>query len=327
MFAINYFGNSKKIAENIETERENLGTQSRIYDYNTGLYARILPTTDGFTLAESGNTSCGFLWNLYNFGEMFDSGEEFEQDELMQQISAAINGMNLTSDEVNELFQSGFLHMISKRNIELNENPDFQTILRAEELCRTMESEGYITYSEVLEEIENRLNNEAIDVNDKKILMALKQVYNNYMFRSSRENDPLLQEKKEKTPERKATLQENVFYINGGALTKEQIIEGINEDAFDYYELIEVIRQDKDIRQLVFSKLISLDYYSEEFKSYKKLLDEINEIRMKEAEEEEKSQLQQLKAKLSSLREEEKAITIEESSIKQQKEGQDIGEE
>ena len=48
----------------------------------------------------------------------------------------------------------------------------------------------------VLEEIENRLNSESIDVNDKKILMALKQVYNNYMFKSSRENDPLLQEKK-----------------------------------------------------------------------------------------------------------------------------------
>lgn len=327
MFAIDYFGNSKRIIDTIETERENLGTQSRIYDYNTGIYARILPTTDGFTLAESGDTSCGFLFGLYRFGKMFNNAEKINQSKLMQQISAAINEMNLSSDEVNELFQTGFLHMISKRNIEFNENPDFQTVLRAEELCRTMESEGYITYSEVLEEIENRLNSESIDVNDKKILMALKQVYNNYMFKSSRENDPLLQEKKEKIPERKSTPKENVFYINGGELTKQQIIDGIKEEAFDYYELIDVIRQDEDIRHLVFSKLISLDYYSEEFKSYKKLLDEINEIRMKEAEEEEKLQLQQLKAKLSSLREEEKAITIEESSIKQQKEGQDIGEE
>ena len=61
MFAISYMANNKKIVESIEEERENLGTQSRIYDYNTGIYARILPTQDRFTLAECGNTSCGFL--------------------------------------------------------------------------------------------------------------------------------------------------------------------------------------------------------------------------------------------------------------------------
>lgn len=121
---------------------------------------------------------------------------------------------------------------------------------------------------------------------------------------------------------------EKIFYIFGHKFTEEQIIEGINEDSFYYYDIINVIRQDKKIRDLVFSKLISLDYYGEEFKGYKTLLDEINNIRMKEIEQDEKSLLQQKEAELSLLETEEKTISGAEALIDKQteKEGQNIGE-
>lgn len=40
MFAINYFGNKKRIIDNVEDERNEMGSQSRIYDYNTGICQR-----------------------------------------------------------------------------------------------------------------------------------------------------------------------------------------------------------------------------------------------------------------------------------------------
>ena len=42
MFAINYMSSKKRIVSRIEDETGKLGTQSRIYDCNTGLYTRIL---------------------------------------------------------------------------------------------------------------------------------------------------------------------------------------------------------------------------------------------------------------------------------------------
>ena len=73
MFAINYFGNQKRIINNVEDEREEMGSQSRIYDYNTGIYARILPSNDGqYGFAESGLAATGIFYELYGFEGLLD---------------------------------------------------------------------------------------------------------------------------------------------------------------------------------------------------------------------------------------------------------------
>lgn len=115
------------------------------------------------------------------------------------------------------------------------------------------------------------------------------------------------------------TVQQNgkTFSIYGDIFTEEQIIEGINEDAFYYYDIIDVIRQNEKIRSLVFLKLISLDYDSPEYKDYKPLLDEINSIRMMEYEQKQ-SPLQQREKQLTVLEAEEKTITEAEALIEKQ---------
>ena len=74
MFAINYFGNKKRIIDNVEDARNEMGSQSRIYDYNTGIYTRILPSSDGrYGLAETGRVSAGIFYDLYGFEGLFEN--------------------------------------------------------------------------------------------------------------------------------------------------------------------------------------------------------------------------------------------------------------
>ena len=78
---------------------------------------------------------------------------------------------------------------------------------------------------------------------------------------------------------------EKIYNVFGGQLTEGDIIDGINEDAFYYWDIIDVIRENENIRNLVFRKLIALNPYSEEYKDFKGILDEINDIRWKQQEE------------------------------------------
>lgn len=113
---------------------------------------------------------------------------------------------------------------------------------------------------------------------------------------------------------------EKTYDLFGSKFTEKQIIEGINEDAFYYWDIIDIIRKNETIRDMVLRKITSLDITSEEYADYSKLLDEIHHIRANE--------LQSREAELSELENEEKTISEAEALIDKQteKEGQNIGE-
>ena len=122
----------------------------------------------------------------------------------------------------------------------------------------------------------------------------------------------------------KKTLQqtkaEKTYDLFGTKLTEKQIIEAINEDAVYYWDIVDIIRENETVRDIVLRRITSLDVTSEEYADYRKLLDEIHHIRGKE--------LQKREAELSSLEAEEKTISEAEKLIDKQtkKEGQSIGE-
>ena len=111
MFTINDFGKNEKVIENIEPIIEIGGTQLRIYDYNTGIYCRILPQVGNkeFALAEAGLSPKGFTNDMYDFLETIGT------DIDMEEVVSSLNGIKLTMEEVNELIQNGFLSIISKK--------------------------------------------------------------------------------------------------------------------------------------------------------------------------------------------------------------------
>lgn len=97
MFAISYFGNKKRIIDNVEDERNEMESQSRIYDYNTGIYARILPNADGtYGLTEAGRASAGIFYDLYGFEGLFD--DDFDLSSIETDID---NLESISTDEVN----------------------------------------------------------------------------------------------------------------------------------------------------------------------------------------------------------------------------------
>ena len=124
---------------------------------------------------------------------------------------------------------------------------------------------------------------------------------------------------KAKTPIQQAKG-EKTYDFFGSKATEKEIIEGINEDAIYYWDIIDIIRENETIRDMVLRKITSLDVTSEEYADYRKLLDEIHHIRAKE--------LQKRDAELSSLEAEEKTISEAEALLDKQtkKEGQSIGE-
>lgn len=107
----------------------------------------------------------------------------------------------------------------------------------------------------------------------------------------------------------------------GGQLTEGDIIDGINEDAFYYWDIIDVIRENENIRNLVFRKLIALNSYSEEYKDFKGILDEINDIRWKQ--QEEYDEMRQDEAK----RKEEEERKKREAEYQQEDDGIDVADE
>lgn len=109
MFTINDFGKNEKVIDNIEPIIETGGTQLRIYDYNTGIYCRILPQVGNkeFALAEAGLSPKGFTNDMYDFSETIGID--------MEEIISSLDGITLTMEEVNELIHNGFLSMLSKK--------------------------------------------------------------------------------------------------------------------------------------------------------------------------------------------------------------------
>lgn len=194
MFTITDFGGQEKVVENMETIN-NFGrsTQLRIYDLLTGIYSRILPQTDGkYTLAESGISPKGFLSDFYEITEELDI--DADSIELNRQLLSQINGLNLTSDEVDYLLTNGFLHVIEQKNPESSSIDGFKEILDVEQLAYEIEQSGCIAYQNVVDEINRRLSMDSISDDERKNLTALKNVYENSLFRQAKENSKVLQE-------------------------------------------------------------------------------------------------------------------------------------
>ena len=77
MFKINYMSDKKRILNNIESEQETLGTQSRIYDCTTGLFTRILTNGNkSFSFTETGIWWNGILQEAYSFTDVLDCDED-----------------------------------------------------------------------------------------------------------------------------------------------------------------------------------------------------------------------------------------------------------
>lgn len=193
MFAINYFGNQKRIINNVEDEREEMGSQSRIYDYNTGIYARILPSNDGqYGFAESGLAATGIFYDLYGFERLLD--DDFDLSDIQTDIN---NLGNISADEVNFVIQNGFLEFLMQKGTISTSKEGFQTLLKTERILKSIEDSGKITYEDVLQELQKRLELEDLSEEDKKIIEQIQDVYKNVMFsqiRQGREFNTLVEE-------------------------------------------------------------------------------------------------------------------------------------
>lgn len=231
MFAIDYFGGKKRTINNIEEERGKIGTQSRVYDYNTGIYARILPNSEGkYSFAESGIGATGVFYNIYGFCGVLDCDKR-EANKLMRIIESNIDKLGvLSSNEVNSIIQSGFLELLGQRNTELSEERNFQTLLRTERILKQFENDGKIGYNEVLQQINEKLNSGNLPEGDRKILEQLKYVYENEMFRLQRESDELIKnEQKARNEEHTAQEISEDLQDIGRDGVKEEALKNIIE--------------------------------------------------------------------------------------------------
>ena len=189
MFAINYFGNQKKILNNIEDEREKIGSQNRIYDYNTGIYTRILPNQDGkYTFTESGVTSVGILFHLYGFETPLDI------DFILDDID---NLCNINADDVDFIIQNGFLEFLMQKSTMSTSKDGFKTLLKAEKILKDIEDSGKIKYDDVLQDLQKRLE-------------LIQKVYKNTLFVQSRQGQEFnaLAEEKQKKLNKQHTAKE-----------------------------------------------------------------------------------------------------------------------
>lgn len=233
MLAIDYFGGKKRIINNIEEERGKIGTQSRVYDYNTGIYARILPNSEGkYSFAESGIGANGVFYNIYSFCEVLDCDKR-EANRLMRIIKSNIDELgSLSSNAVNYIIQYGFLEFLGESNMELSYDKNFQTLLRTEKILNQFDNDGKIGYNEVLQQINEKLNSGNLPEGDRdrKILEQLKHVYENEMFRLQRESDELIKnEQKARNEEHTAQEISEDLQDIGRDGVKEEALKNIIE--------------------------------------------------------------------------------------------------
>ena len=187
----------QSMLDNVEDERNEMGSQSRIYDYNTGIYARILPSSDGkYGLAEAGRASAGIFYDLYGFEGLFD--DDFDLSSIETDID---NLGSISTDEVNFIIQHGFLEFLMQKGTPLTSEDGFKTILKAERILKSIEDSGKLTYDDVLQELQKRLEAKDITEEDKRIIEGIQDVYKNTMFsqiRQGHEFNTLLEERKQK---------------------------------------------------------------------------------------------------------------------------------
>ena len=224
MFIINDFDSKEKVVKGLGTIKEYGGSQLRIYDLSTGIYSRILPQTDGtYSFAESGISPQGFLSDFYGIMEELDIDDDIE---LYEQILGQIDSLILTPEEVDTLLSSGFLHTIKKKHPEVSSINGFKEILSAEQLANEIEQNGNVAYQNVLDEINRRLSRDTIPDNQRKILVAMKNVFENDFFRQGKENSIILQEQQKINDETHSAEQitEDLLEI-GKSGTKEDALQ------------------------------------------------------------------------------------------------------
>lgn len=303
MFTINDFDGKEKVVKGLETIKECGGTQLRIYDLSTGIYSRILPQTDGtYAFAESGISPQGFLNELYGFTEDLDIDDDIE---LYEQILCQINTLNLTSDEVGNLLTNGFLNTISHQNPQANSISGFKELLTAEQLANEIEQSGNVAYQNVLDEINRKLSMDKITDEQRKVLVAMKNVYENDFFKQVKENSVILQEQQRtndemhkaqeitedlleigKLSDKEEALhalvetkekEQNITYdiLGFGPMSKETIIYCIKNNSITLKAFLGVIKKDEDIRQVALKKLSEMSEKDIEFWGYEGILDSI----------------------------------------------------
>lgn len=232
MFAINYFGNQKKILNNIEDEREKIGSQNRIYDYNTGIYTRILPNQDGkYTFTESGVTSVGILFHLYGFETPLDI------DFILDDID---NLCNINEDDVDFIIQNGFLEFLMQKSTMSTSKDGFKTLLKTEKILKNIEDSGKIKYDDVLQDLQKRLELKYLSEEDKKILEQIQKVYKNTLFIQSRQGQ-----------EFNALAEEKQKELNKQQHTAKEISD-------DLQEIAKTSSKEDALKQIVDSKDIEL---------------------------------------------------------------------
>ncbi len=270
-----------------------IGSQQRLLDYSTGISFRIHPDTKQktFSMELEGEQASmtGFLANAYRISER----------KLNREIIKNVRNIgNLSIQEVNELIENGLLNTLVRRNPKLADVDGFEFVLKMEDAIKTIESK-HITYDETLERVEEALKQDSINEKDKEVLENLKKLYKNPIFKDTHEifYQKLAREKREHSAEeisedlkeigrsslKEDTLKEFVadkekeYNVLGNRMSEEQIIEGINEDNIYYYDIIEVIRTNSAIRNLVQKKILTSENNKEKIE-YKELLEEISEI-------------------------------------------------
>lgn len=231
MFTIKDFDSKEKVVENLGTINEfGRSTQLRIYDLLTGIYSRILPQTDGtYAFAESGRSPQGFLGEFYRIEKGLDI-KAVSKRELYKQVLSQINELSLTSDELQSLLTNGFLHTIGQKNPQNSDISGFREILVAERLAYEIEQSGCIAYQTVLDEITRRLSMDTIPDDERKVLEALKSVYQNDFFRQGRENSAVLQEQQKISDEKHSSEQiiEDLMEV-GKSMDKEEALHELVE--------------------------------------------------------------------------------------------------
>ncbi len=159
---------------------------------------------------------------------------DIEDDiELYEQILAQINSLTLTTEEIDTLLTSGFLHTIERKHPEVVSIRGFKEILSVEQLANEIEQDGNFVYQNVLDEINRRLSMNTIPDDQRKALVAMKNVYENDFFRQGKENSKILQDQQKINNEIHSAKQitEDLLEI-GRSGTKEKTLQefvGIKE--------------------------------------------------------------------------------------------------
>ena len=172
-------------------------------------------------------------------------------------------------------------------------------------LTYEIEQSGNVAYQNVLDEINRKLSMDKITDEQRKVLVAMKNVYENDFFKQVKENSVILQEQQRtndemhkaqeitedlleigKLSDKEEALhtlvetkekEQNITYdiLGFGPMSKETIIYCIKNNSITLKAFLGVIKKDEDIRQVALKKLSEMSEKDIEFWGYEGILDSI----------------------------------------------------